>query len=225
MNISDYSGEKIPAPWHLSGRGYIILYRFSRDFLSCQSFLPGESNSRFAGGLGAVMIVNYSSSEAGPYDELLFIPGKYRIAGLRWHTISKIYVSTMESVVNGRLNWGIPKELARFSFSGVHKNTESIEVFDEDIPIINASFKGFGISFPVDTRLLPFHLMQERDGKLLQTSFIGRGLGQLVRIKSIYVNRNYFPEVSLFRPLLALRVNNFKITFPIPKEISSYPSK
>lgn len=218
--LSDYNQyqKEIPAPWHLTGHGYILLYRFDRDFACRHSFLPDDYASRFAGGLGTVMFVSYRSSEAGPYDELLFMPGKYRIAGRKWHTISKIYVSTMASMINGRKNWGIPKEIARFSFSGIQKNRETIEVYHGDIPIISADFKGLGIPFPVDTRLMPFHLMQEKDGKLLQTTFSGKGLGKLVRVRKMQVNSSYFPEVSLCRPLLAFRVSNFKITFPIAKE-------
>lgn len=62
----------------------------------------------------------------GPYDELLLIPGNFAVPqpsqgppklpkkALR---ISRIYVSQRTTTYNGRLNWNIPKHLARFSFS------------------------------------------------------------------------------------------------------------
>ncbi|KAF2622987.1 hypothetical protein BU25DRAFT_414753 [Macroventuria anomochaeta] len=62
----------------------------------------------------------------GPYDELMLIPGNFNVPqppstplkipkkALR---IARIYVSQRTTTYNGRLNWNIPKHLARFSFS------------------------------------------------------------------------------------------------------------
>ena len=108
--------KEYPAPWMLHGKGYIFLYRFKKDFVERSGNIPEYLKDSFIGGFGSVMLVDYESSEAGPYGELLFIPGKFRFNGRKLDTISKIYVSTMESVVNGRANWGIPKEKADFSF-------------------------------------------------------------------------------------------------------------
>ena len=105
-----------PAPWNLRGKGYIFLYKFKKDFVGQNGNVPSFLDGAFAGGFGSVMLVDYEESDAGPYGELLFIPGKFRFGGQKLDTISKIYVSTMESVVNGRANWGIPKEKADFSF-------------------------------------------------------------------------------------------------------------
>lgn len=57
--------------------------------------------------LKTVMILRYTDSEVGPYDELMLIPG----SAVNPHTgkkelrISAIYVSTDASVWNGRRNW------------------------------------------------------------------------------------------------------------------------
>ena len=63
---------------------------------------------------------------SGPYDELMLIPGNFSVPtssntppkipkkALR---IARIYVSQRTTAYNGRLNWNIPKHLARFSFS------------------------------------------------------------------------------------------------------------
>jgi hypothetical protein len=81
----------------------------------------------FKGGLGAVMVVRYSDTPVGPYDELILVPGNFTVPqrsngalpkipkkALR---ISRIYVSQRTTVYNGRLNWNIPKHLGRFDFS------------------------------------------------------------------------------------------------------------
>ncbi|KAJ7782669.1 hypothetical protein B0H16DRAFT_1493935 [Mycena metata] len=63
-------------------------------------------------------ITRYSAAPVGPYDELIYIPGRWAYnltdSGLR---ITQIYVSTNASVFNGRTNWNIPKHLADFDFA------------------------------------------------------------------------------------------------------------
>ncbi|KAF8309726.1 hypothetical protein DL93DRAFT_2085247 [Clavulina sp. PMI_390] len=72
----------------------------------------------FVGGTGMVQIVRYKDSPAGPYDELIMCPGYFKNPkGPDSLRITRIYVSTLKSVWNGRRNWNIPKHLARFSFT------------------------------------------------------------------------------------------------------------
>ncbi|MGE5372767.1 MAG: acetoacetate decarboxylase family protein [Solirubrobacterales bacterium] len=212
--------KTFPAPWKLRGHGYVLVYRFDRSFAVNQTFLTPEHARRFAGGLGAVMLVRYDQSDAGPYDELLMMPGKLAFGSRRWHTISKIYVSTRESVVNGRLNWAIPKELAQFDFAQDGPNRESVTVTVDEEPVLESRMERFGIPFPVYTRLLPFPLIQEQPGgRLLETVFSGYGIGRLVRIKRLAVNPERFPDISRVKPLLAIRIDGFRMTFPVAKEI------
>ncbi|KAF1851575.1 uncharacterized protein K460DRAFT_362327 [Cucurbitaria berberidis CBS 394.84] len=122
------------APWTLKAESYFL-------FLSLRELPQGVYDSleaawgkeegekgvgAFRGGLGAVVIVRYSWTPVGPYDELMLIPGNFTVPqpsngppkipkkALR---IARIYVSQRTTVYNGRLNWNIPKHLARFSFS------------------------------------------------------------------------------------------------------------
>lgn len=118
--------NKYPAPWQLNGYGYILLYQFKKSFTNEEApeFLKGKAIS----GFGSMMLVNYESSNCGPYGELLFIPGKYAHENKKLNTISKIYVSSMDSVDNGRANWGIPKEMAHFTFEKSSQNKEHVIV-------------------------------------------------------------------------------------------------
>ena len=117
--------KKAPAPWNLTGNGYVILYWFKKENLKDKCFLDDSLKESYLGGRGCVMLVDYKSSDVGPYKELLFIPGKINFNGKKLYTISKIFVSTLDSVVNGRENWGIPKEHANFSWMS-DKHTEKI---------------------------------------------------------------------------------------------------
>lgn len=204
-----------PAPWTLIGKGYILLYKFPKKFVEQKTTLPKFLKGHFTGGFGALMLVDYSTSNAGPYGELLLIPGKFTHQGKKFNTISNIYVSTMESVVNGRRNWGIPKELARFSFQKTDSHTEMVRVFSEETYIAEFTLETGKLPFPVNTRLLPFPLVQYHEGSYYYTTFQGSGTGKLAKLKDIRINSSLFPDISEFKPLLAIQVEPFKITFPV----------
>lgn len=219
-----YDGvPNIPAPWDLRGRGYILIYRFRRNFVDRCGNVPDFLKGRYAGGLGSVMLVNYEASNAGPYGELLFIPGKFRYAGQRLDTISRIYVSTMASVVNGRRNWGIPKEQADFSFEKAVNGTERAAIRIGDRVVARFTLKSGGLSFPVSTKLLPFPLVQRHEGRDYHTNFFGRGRGRLAKLTDIEIDPELFPDIAQCRPIAVLRVDPFEITFPKAEIISPDP--
>ncbi|NLB87765.1 MAG: acetoacetate decarboxylase family protein [Syntrophomonadaceae bacterium] len=203
-----------PAPWNLSGKGYILLYKFSKTFAEEQNYLPEFLQGQFAGGLGTVMLVDYSTSNAGPYSELLIIPGKFKHRGKKFNTISKIYVSTMASVINGKKNWGIPKELAHFSFKKINTQTEKISIFSGENTIAEFTLKSGRLPFPVSTKLLPFPLIQYHEGKYYYTNFYGSGTGKFAKLMDVSINSQFFPDVRGFKPLIAIKVEPFNITFP-----------
>jgi Acetoacetate decarboxylase (ADC). len=207
-----------PAPWALSGRGYIILYHFDRAFVLDRGFLPEASKADFAGGIGAVMVVDYASSAAGSYGELLFIPGKFKALGRKWDRITKIYVSTVESVLNGRENWAIPKERADFAFERSGP-VEKIAVSTGGRTFFRARFETTGPRFPMSTSLLPFPLLQPKDGGYLQTTFSGHGRGRLAKVSGVEVDQRLFPELALSRPLMAIGVEPFDIVFPVARAL------
>lgn len=176
--------------------------------------LPEFLKGSFAGGFGALMLVDYSTSDAGPYGELLLIPGKFKHQGKKLNTISKIYVSTMASVENGRRNWGIPKEPAEFSFQSIGSHTEKVCVFSQEGTIAEFTLESGKLSFPVNTKLFPFPLVQQHEGKYYYTTFQGSGTGKLAKLKDIRINSQLFPDISGFKPIVAIKAEPFKITFP-----------
>lgn len=214
-----------PAPWSLRGDGYMIFYKFSREFVEKFGFVPPELTGKFDGYLGSVMLVNYQSSPVGPYRELLFIPGKFKLAdknGInnRPQSITKIYVNSEQSTQNGRENWGIPKETVVFRRNLVDKNfisgdTECIELLDANgKPFFSITLRAFGLSFPITTAMMPIHLMQNLNEKTYFTTPSGRGKGQLVSIKNIKINSDYFPDLTQAKPLMAIKVSDFTMEFP-----------
>ena len=212
----DNEVKAYPAPWNLRGKGYIFLYKLKKDFVAQSGNVPSFLDGAFAGGFGSVMLVDYEESNAGPYGELLFIPGKFRFDGKKLDTISKIYVSTMESVVNGRENWGIPKEKADFSFEKTD-GAEKVTVTVDGKLAAEFNLQSGKLSFPVSTKLLPFPLVQQYEGKHYFTNFFGKGKGYFSKVIDMKIDPALFPDVSVCRPIAVIRVDPFNITFPEAK--------
>lgn len=103
--------QNIPAPWTCKCETYWL-------FLWLPHALPpgiydpldaptsNTTSDEFKGGLGMIQVVRYLDTPAGPYDELLIIPGNYGVPGglqkgksrLR---ISRIYVSQKQTCYSG----------------------------------------------------------------------------------------------------------------------------
>ncbi|WP_304223213.1 acetoacetate decarboxylase family protein [Gracilinema caldarium] len=204
----------IPAPWDLKGRGFIILYRFTKEEIVQDPFLSDHFKANFAGGFGSLMAVDYETSNAGPYQELLFIPGAFRFYGKKLQHISRIFVSTDESVVNGRRNWAIPKERANFVFQPLEKDREEILVEHNGDSVFRGTFRIKGPVFPVNTIVFPYRLVQVQNNHAYHTRFTGHGWGRLASVESVKVNPEHFPALAEKKPLIAIAVQPFSITFP-----------
>ena len=77
------------APWTLQGEGYMFFYKFTKEWVVKNGFLPEELGGKFYGFFGNMMLVNYQSSPVGPYRELLFMPGKFKIDNQKWYSRSE----------------------------------------------------------------------------------------------------------------------------------------
>ena len=206
--------EQIAAPWNLTGDGYIMSFKFPRNFIDGNCFLSDRQKELFAGGTGCIMLVNYKSSNVGPYSELLFIPGKFTYQRSKLYTVSKIYVSTEASLKNGRNNWGLPKELASFSFIKDGNSIEKIKITRDGATIMDIGIQASGLPLPLNTCLMPYPLIQQLDGKTFFVNFKGRGTGRFGQILKVDVNQEFFPNFAFFKHVAIIKVSNFKLTFP-----------
>jgi hypothetical protein len=209
---------KAPAPWSLTGSGYIFVYKFAQDFVRSQGFIPPFLEGRYRGGLGAVMLVDYQTSDVGGYRELLFIPGLFEFGSKNYYSITKIYVSTMASVVNGRSNWGIPKELADFDIQRLDEYSERIRVSANGVTFFDSTLIAEKlVRLPINTEWLPIKqtLVQQGNDRLLLTTPSGRGVAQLATIVDLQVDKGCFPDIAYVNPLAAVKVTNFGMTFPV----------
>ncbi len=221
---------KFPPPWNLTGRGYIVLARFDLDFLRTRGFLDpglaGSLNGRFAWW----MYVDYQTADCGPYRELLFIPGTCAFASGRFLTISRIFVSSVESVVNGRKNWGIPKDRCDFSAEYGREGLDRVRLSNGSGEIARLVFKPFGPLLPMIVPLLPrawVTLGQHHQGnEFIYTPSVS-GWFRFARVIEAGCDPAVFPDFARGRVAGCFEVPEFKMTFPIsrvhpldPKRIS-----
>ena len=217
--------EQVAPPWSLRGNGYIFLYRFSREFVETHGNVPEWLMPEYRGGFGAVMWVDYRYSPVGSYRELLFVPGRFQFGRRRYYVITKIYVSTQISVKNGQENWGIPKELADFQTEAVDDRLQRFTATSLDgTPFFQAEAKSGLLRFPVNTVANPFPTVllqrRERDGKFLATTpSAGGTMSVTASLESLMVDGAHFPPVQQEKPIVTAEVVNFRMTFPVPREV------
>lgn len=197
-----------PAPWDLNGMGIMHFFWGPRRL----DPFSGEMVS----GLGGFIIARYDQSPVGPYNELLYIPGRHKLDGKSNFFISKIYVDSIESVVSGQSNWGIPKELATINIGRLGKEIV-VNAARDGIPFFHCQVSPSRISFPVSTRLIPIPLHQHWQGRYYYKRFVGSGSGSLSKLRLGKVNPDLFADTRGFRSLATLTVDPFKLTFPLAR--------
>ncbi len=212
-NVSD-----APAPWTLHGRGYISVLRMPPALLDDASFTPDSLRGRRKpSSYGYLMFVDYADSPVGPYHELLFIPGAFDDGeGGAHFSISRIFVSSQDSVVNGRRNWGIPKELAEFDVRYGEQGVDHVRVSRAGQTFAELVFSASRLPLPFTTALLPRRLttlIQHHEGRRYQYRPSASGRVQLGRLRSAQIDAAVFPDIGAAKPLLTVAVSNFSMIF------------
>lgn len=212
-----------PPPWKLKGNGYIFLYHFPKSFVEKFGFLSDYQADRFNGDfVGTVMLVDYATSAVGPYHELLFVPGRLDFDKKKIFSISKIYVSSQESVENGIANWGIPKELADFKITKLSEKEEIVEVMIAGRTFFKGHLQKRSFKFPITTKFFPLKLAQKLGNDLLITNSPAKGKASFTKLLNIEVDSSHFPPISQLKPLSILAVSDFEMEFPHPEITRNY---
>lgn len=104
------------APWTLQGYAIVTLQLI--DIVRVRALIPSELDiiSVWPGKtVGGVYVASYSDSVL-QYNELIVVAAMTRRANKFGAWISHIYVDHPDSVAGGREIWGLPKELAQFTW-------------------------------------------------------------------------------------------------------------
>jgi len=223
LEDSNTHSPRAPAPWTLTGCGYIAAIRCDPGYLDAGCFLESARARGRRGRIAYMMLVDYTDSPVGPYQELLFIPGRVSTTtGASHWTISRIFVSTEASVSNGRDNWGIPKELADFD---IHYDTsgrgcDEFRVALDGHTFASMSFRPWGFSLPVTTRILPASmctLVQSWRGREYVFTPEASGRAGPAKMAECAIDAEVFPDLTRGAVLTCLQVPDFTMTFPVAR--------
>lgn len=207
---------RVDPPWSLEGSGSILLFRFEPEFLERAAFLPETLRPDLAGRLGLVMLVEYRDSAVGPYWELLFLAGPLLLDRRRVFSITKIYVSTEASAVNGRENWGIPKEVADFEVDR-RGRTERVIVTLGGRTVADLTLGFRRLSLWATAAMLPRSwrtLFQPSGDRTYITTLEGRGVVHPARLLKARIDPELFPDLTQGRVLAGIHVSRFQLLLP-----------
>jgi acetoacetate decarboxylase len=204
------------APWQLLGSAvtasYLIDTEIAQQFipssLDIVSILPGKT-------VANIYLSKYDERSTLQYHELIVAPGLVKFEGKFGAWISHIYVDNLDSVAGGKNIWGLPKQMADFSW-----NERQIAVSQGDLPLCRAEIGSSGLP------LSPFGKYQlsgdafgglERDLLLFKNEFAAwlKWIDLRVEIDPV----SPFSSLNLRRPLLSLYFNDLHLIANPPKVI------
>jgi hypothetical protein len=204
--------EAVPAPWLLRGEAHFLLSWLGKPGAAAAQRPFGSRRAKVLG------FVRYTDSNVGPYDELLWLsPWGLPLHGRRLHTVERIFVSSEASCYSGRLNWGIPKELARFEVHRASPSSQSVQVATPAGPL--ASFEvatGEG-AMNVDLASLPeaFRTLgQTLDGRRFEVTPTLRGQLHRACFSELWLDSRQLGELSSGRALGGCSVLGLEMRFP-----------
>lgn len=217
----EFPNTLAPAPWTLTGQGYLIALRMPNAILANCPFTSTTLRRSRRSTLSVAMLVDYDSSPAGPYQELLFIPGSFQFSDARRASISRIYVSTNASVVNGRRNWGIPKDRCDFAIDFNDSGVDRAHLrADNGDTIAEFLLSHSGPALPLPTQIVPKAmrtLAQLWEGREYTLTPSASGHGKWAKVIDWQFNADYFPDLAQGRCVGALKITDFTMTFPEPR--------
>jgi len=217
-----------PAPWDLRGSGWIVALKLPAQHPAHDAFLPGELAGSGRGLASYLMYVDYADSGCGPYRELLFIPGAFPFPDGRRHlSISRILVSTWDSVVNGRNNWGIPKDRADFDVApdAADGREACVRVTSDGREVCELRFGALRLAppLPVHSAVVPAPLRtlaQHFRGHTYYYAPEARGWVRPGRLLSWRFNAELFPDLAGAAVVAALQVGSFRMRFPVARVVA-----
>jgi hypothetical protein len=207
-----------PAPWLLKASAYVLAVRLPGDVLDQHSFVPGTLQGKRRGETSYMMYVNYESTPVGPYEELLLAPAVFAYPQGNYPSITRIYVSTYESVVNGRINWGIPKDRADFNAQRGADAIDHITVSRNGRVFAEMRLKPFGLALPVTSKVLPAGLrtlIQPWCDKTYRFTLTAKGSLKMAKLVDWHFDPELFPDLARGKVLAAGYFPSFEMTFPV----------
>ncbi|MBQ4035474.1 MAG: hypothetical protein II623_08435 [Paludibacteraceae bacterium] len=206
----DFSGLKT-----CKGKAYISVYNFSNDFVASEAFQTDFLKGKYDGGFGAVIYIDFKESPVGPYQEVLFIPGKYEVGGESRYVATKCYVSTPEAINNNSDGYFGHKELGTFHWTTVGENTMHLSIHKGRTRLLTVEIGSWsGFSLPASSNIITFPFMQILSGdERLLWKYSAKSSMNLARLVSVQVRPAFFPDIAKYNPIVTLCFDNFELNF------------
>jgi len=126
------------APWTLKGYAILTLHFINIDRV--RSLIPSELKiiPVWPGkALGGVYLSYYGTGSVLEYSELIVVPAFVSYRGKIGDWVSHIYVDNHDSLAGGREIWGLPKELAEFTW----ENGDRVTVRQENKILCSLNYR------------------------------------------------------------------------------------
>jgi hypothetical protein len=204
------------APWNLIGEGIVLTHRAKKKWMLENGCIPAHLQNSFKGGLAFTMLVDYHEADCGPYKELLFIPGFFLIDNRYRLMITKIYVDSEDSIISGRKNWGIPKEMAKITWENSGSKTAFKASINDEL-IFESQIQTGTFTFPINTKLSPFRMHQVLNDKSFVFKPSGKGKSTYGKLQSLSISKDYFPNIEELKLVNCLHIKKFNLLFPASK--------
>ena len=164
------TSEAPHAPWVLGGECLVAMVRPSAPL----GDLPADDLRRIPGPC-PVTAARYDDSPVGPYRELA-VGQPARLGARLGVCITTMAVTSVDSRLGGRVNWGFPKELGTLVW--LDEGEDRVMRWEERNIVVRAS--PVGRYLPV---LLPLRALQRRADGMVSVRGHARGRGRFARVE------------------------------------------
>lgn len=200
------------APWTLQGYAFQTLQLLDIDRV--RHLIPSELNiiSVFPGKtLGGVYLSYYGSGSVLEYSELIVIAAFLSHKGKFGGWVSHIYVDNPDSVAGGREVWGLPKEMADFSWCG---DRVTVTQANQTLCTFKYNRQGFGLQ----QRLGASSFSSMGEDLFLFPAELESRLG-LVSSQLEILPESPFSSLNIGQPLLTVHADNMRLKVGAPQVV------
>ncbi|MBD6617857.1 acetoacetate decarboxylase [Komarekiella sp. 'clone 1'] len=201
------------APWTLQGYAIQTLQLVNIDRV--RHLIPSELEiiSAWPGKtLGSVYLSNYGSGSVLEYSELIIAPAVVSYQGKFGGWVSHIYVDNADSVAGGREIWGLPKELAEFTW----EQGERVTVRQGNQKLCSLNYNRQKLALRSHLGASGFSAMGN-DLLIFPAEF--ESLLGLIGSKLEVPAESPFSNIGLGQPLLTVRSEQMKLQVDAPKVV------
>ena len=201
------------APWTLQGYAIQTLHLVNIDRvrsliplkLKILSVWPGKT-------LASVYLSNYRSGSVLEYSELIIAPALVNYQSKIGAWISHIYVDNADSVAGGREIWGLPKELAEFTW----EQGERVTVHQENRKLCSLNYNRQNLAW---RQWLSASTFSAKGADLLIFPAAFESVLGLISSKLEIPAESPFSGIGLGQPWLTVRCEQMSLQVDAPKVV------